>query len=153
MLKRKERERGKGKEERGRLPTEERCEWWPVMTPTGRFHWEGRERRMVGTGGKKKGQSRYKKCNRLRVHKKNIIFYIKSWFSDFIKLGSQKYIFAKWPHQNTNSEIFFLNNYFFIYKMSYYLNKNMKGLIWWIWGLFHYFNQLILFFFIKLLYA
>ena len=78
---------------------------------------------------KKKGQSRYKKCNPLRVHKKNIIFYMKSWFSDFIKLGSEKYIFAKWPHQNANSEIFFLNNYFFIYKMSYYLNKNMKGLI------------------------
>ena len=97
MLKRKERERGKGKEERGRLPTEERCEWWPVMTPTGRFHWGGREGEANGgyRRKKKKGQSRYKKCNRLRVHKKNIIFYIKSWFSDFIKLGSQKYIFAK----------------------------------------------------------
>ena len=34
----------------------------------------------MGTRGKKKkkGQPRYKKCNRLRVHKKYIIFHIKS---------------------------------------------------------------------------
>ena len=30
----KERERGQGKKEKGRLPTRERCEWWLVMTPT-----------------------------------------------------------------------------------------------------------------------
>ena len=33
---------------------------------------------MVGMGGKKKGQYRYKKCSQLRVHKKDIIFHIKS---------------------------------------------------------------------------
>ena len=37
---------------------------------------------------KKMAQSRYKKYSQLRVHKKYIIFHIKSWFSDFIKLGS-----------------------------------------------------------------
>ena len=60
-----------------------------------------------GYGRKKKeGQSRYKKCSQLRVHKKDIIFHIKSWFSDFIKLGSEKYVFAKWPQQNTSFSYF-----------------------------------------------
>ena len=44
---------------------------------------------------KKRGQSRYKICNRLKVHEKYIIFYFKSWFSDFIKLGFEKHIFPK----------------------------------------------------------
>ena len=67
---------------------------------------------MVGTGGKKKriilenhytqGQSRHKIYSRLRVHEKYIIFHIKNWFLDFIKLGSENHIFPKWPHQNTS---------------------------------------------------
>ena len=57
----------------------------------------GREREADGGyGRKKKGQSRYKKCTWLR-YKKDIIFHIKNRFSDFIKLGSKKYIFAKCP--------------------------------------------------------
>ena len=41
------------------------------------------ERWMVGTRGKKrkkKGQSRYKKCNRLKVHAKDIFFQLKAGF-------------------------------------------------------------------------
>ena len=63
---------------------------------------------MVGTGGKKKKRSRYKKSSWLRVHKKDIIFHIKSWLSNFIKLGSEKYIFSKLPHQNTSFHLHLL---------------------------------------------
>ena len=73
---------------------------WPVSL--------GRKGEAEGGYGRKKkgGQSQYKKCNPLRVHKKDIMFHIKNWFLDFIKLGSKKYIFAKWPHQNTSFPIF-----------------------------------------------
>ena len=47
-------------------------------------------------------QSRHKICSRLRVYEKYITFHIKSWFSDFIKLGLENHIFPKWPHQNTS---------------------------------------------------
>ena len=72
---RKERERGKGKGERGRsVMTSTKCR--PVSL----------EREREVDGGyrrKKKRQSQHKICSRLRVHKKYIIFHIKSWFSYF----------------------------------------------------------------------
>ena len=85
------------------MPTEERCKLRSMMTQTASFTGEeGRGGWWVREEKTKKKQSWYKKCSLLRVHKKDIIFHIKSWFSDFIKLGSKKYIFVKWPHQNTS---------------------------------------------------
>ena len=43
-----------GKRERGRLLTGERCEWRPVMTSAGRFHWGGRKGKADGGYGWKK---------------------------------------------------------------------------------------------------
>ena len=56
----------------------------------------GRERWMVGMGRqKKKGNLGAKNVVGLECIKKKYNFHIKSWFSNFIKLGSKKYIFTK----------------------------------------------------------